>query len=182
MIYENLLNLLPSRLKEDGNAENLKKIIKVYSDITSNNDESNLRYGNLLDIYGAVGGEIDFIGNMYYVFRTVGEADSIYRDRIVSTIIARRTPTTIPEIQNAIDSVVSSGHLSVLENYNNSPASVYLTGTADEESILRSLDLAKRFLPAGVSLYVPIVSLNTWQSVKDQFTAWQSLEDENYIW
>ncbi|MGL5711507.1 MAG: hypothetical protein ACRCX2_00690 [Paraclostridium sp.] len=182
MTYEKLFELLPSALKEEGVATNFKKILEVYAETTSYNDEESIRYGNMLDIYGAKNGEIDFIGNMYSVFRNTGETDYDYRERIISTIISRRTPVTLPEIQQAVDSVVDNGKLYVLENHQGKPANIFITGTANEDSIRRTLSLTKEFLPAGVGLFVPIVSFPTWQSIRDQFTTWQSLKDRDFIW
>ena len=182
MRHDEILSLLPYEIQREGNGENIKKILKVYSDILSVNDNESVKYGNMLDIYSAVGTGLDFIGNMYSVFRETGEKDDIYRDRIINTIINRKTPTTIPELQQAIDSIVVNGRIFIRENHSDRPASVYLTGTAGEEGVSRSLGLVRQFLPAGVGLYVPVVSFETWQQINDQFTSWESLSDEGYIW
>lgn len=182
MIYEKLVGLLPQKMIDDGYAENFKKVLKVYSDIASINDNENVGYGKILDIYEAVGNGIDFIGNMYAVFRVEGEPDLIYRERIINTVIARRTPTTIPELQQAIDSIVENGKLHIYENHRGDSASVYITGSANEDDVRRSFSLIKEFLPAGVGLTVPVVTFAKWQSIKDQFRTWESLKDEGYIW
>lgn len=182
MTYDEIFELLPNVLKEEGVATNFKKVLEVYAQTTSYNDRDSVRYGNVLDIYSASNGEIDFIGNMYYVFRIIGETDYDYRERIISTIISRRAPVTLPEIQQAVDSVVDNGKLYILENHQGKPANIFITGTANEDSIRRTLSLTKEFLPAGVGLFVPVVSFNKWQSIKDQFTTWQSLKDRDFIW
>lgn len=182
MIYEKLVGLLPQKMLEDGYAENFKKVLKIYADITSINDNENIKYGRILDIYGAEGAGIDFIGNMYYVFRIEGESDLIYRERIINTVIARRTPTTIPELQQAIDSIVENGKLHIYENHRGDSASVYITGSANEDDVRRSFSLIKEFLPAGVGLTVPVVTFLKWQNIKDQFRTWNSLQEEGYIW
>lgn len=180
--YDKLYEMLPNELKPDECATNIKAVLKIYASYCDSGDKLTNEYRELLDIYTAVGNEIDFIGAMFSVFRDIEEVDSDYKNRIVSTIQNRKTPTTIPEIQQAINSIVESGHLYVLENHNGKPCNIYLTGTADSESINRALNLIDSFLPAGVYSIVPIVSFETWQNIKDQFPTWDSLGLEGYIW
>lgn len=182
MTYEQLLKLLPYEMQSDENSTDFKKILYIYSKLTNSGDELNRKYGEVLDIYGANGYEIDFIGNMYGTFRFEEESDDLYRDRIISTLISRKTPTTLPELQQAIDSIVRTGKLYVLENYDGRVCNVYLTGDSDEESINRAYKLVNQFLPAGVYAVIPVVLFNRWQDVKDKFSTWGSLEEEGYIW
>lgn len=180
--YVKLYDMLPSELVPDGNAENIKTILKVYATYCDSGDLLSRDYAEMLDIYSAVGGEIDFIGAMFSVFRNIEEQDNDYRNRIIKTIQNRKTPTTLPEIQQAVDSIVDSGRLYILENHNNKPCNVYLTGTADSESINRALNIVHSFLPAGVYAIIPVVSFDTWQNIKDQFPKWESLGLDGYIW
>lgn len=226
MKYEEILSLLPSELLVEGNANNIKKVLSIYSTITGVGDELNEDYGAILDIYGATGQQLDFIGAMFAVFRYDLEADETYRTRILADIIKKRTPTTLPDIQGAVDSIVNSGKLYVMENYRvtnskdvpntkikgaigvedgdfgywdtNStdeengfssrdyiygiPCNIYLTGTADEQSITTTIEVLKNILPAGVFILVPVASFDTWQNIYNQFSLWQSLLDEGYIW
>ncbi|MGL5803125.1 MAG: hypothetical protein ACRCX7_11125 [Cetobacterium sp.] len=180
--YERVFDMLPEELKQEDMATDFKFILKVYASYCESGDSLSYKYGELLDIYGATGGEIDFIGAMYLVFREDLESDEAFRNRIVSTLINRKTPTTLPEMQQAIESVISSGRLYVLENHDNKPCNIYLTGTADSESINRALALIKEFLPAGILFLVPVVSFEKWQNIKDQFPSWESLGLDGYIW
>lgn len=180
--YEKVFDMLPTELKEDGCATNIKAVLRLYASYCDSGDKLNVEYRELLDIYTAVGSEIDFIGVMFGVFREIAEEDGPYRNRIVKTIQNRKTPTTLPEIQQAINSVVESGNLYVLENHNGKPCNIYLTGTADSESINRALNIIGSFLPAGVYSIVPVVSFETWKNIKDQFPTWGSLGLEGYMW
>ena len=180
--YDYVSSLLPSELAIEGNASKIKEVLKIYSvvgDIGSTKSED---YGNLLDIIGAEGVTLDYIGNMFAVNRLDFEIDEDYRNRIIGTNIERKTPVTLPEIQQAINSVVVNGTLTILENHQNKPSNIYLTGTSDEDDISRALAVVSTFLPAGVGLIVPVVSFPIWDSIKTQFTSWQSLTDEEYIW
>lgn len=175
-------SMLPTELKGDDRAPMFKAMIALYAQYADEGDYLSERYRMVLDIYSAVGSEIDFIGAMYGVFRDPEELDEPFKNRIVATIIERKTSSTLPELQEAIDSVTESGKLYILENYGNRPCNIYLTGTADEVSIKRSVELIKKFLPAGVMSIIPVASFDKWQNVKDQFTTWSSLGDEGFIW
>lgn len=179
---DRVIGMLPYEMQDPNNSINLKKILGIYGDIVDLGDEFTQHYRDVLDIYGAVGQEIDFIGAMYDVFRISGEQDEPYRERIITTIVKRKTPTTIVELQQAVDSIVTVGKLYVMENHNDRACNVYLTGTADEDSIRRSISLIRNFLPAGVYALIPIVSFATWQNVKDQFDYWSSLKKDDIIW
>ena len=182
MNYERLFSMLPTELKPSDKATMFKTILGVYASYADTGDTLNASYGNVLDIFSAVAGEIDFIGAMYGIFRYDGELDSPFKERIINTVINRKTPTTIPELQQAMDAVVDSGKLYILENHQGKPCNVYLTGTSNEQSINRALTLVRQFLPAGVRSIIPIVSFEKWQNIKDQFTSWDSLGEEGYIW
>lgn len=182
MNYERVIGMLPSELKQDGRATMFKHIIGIYSSYADGGDILNNAYGSVLDIFGAVSEEIDFIGAMYGIFRNENETDEMLRERITNTVINRKTPTTIPELQQAMDAIVSSGKLYILENHQGKPCNVYITGTSDEESINRALSLIRQFLPAGVRSIIPVASFEKWQNIKDQFTSWNSLGEEGYIW
>lgn len=180
--YERLYDMLPNELKPDDCATNIKTVLRLYASYCDSGDKLTSEYRELLDIYTANGSEIDFIGAMFGVFREIDEQDTPYRNRIIKTIQNRKTPTTIPEIQQAINAVVETGQLYVLENHNGKPCNIYLTGTADSDSINRALNIIDSFLPAGVYSIVPIVSFERWQNIKDQFPTWESLGLEGYIW
>lgn len=180
--YDYVSTLLPSELGIDGNASNLKEVLKIYSIVGDIGSTKTEEYGDLLDILGAEGITLDYIGNMFAVNRLDLESDDDYRNRIIGTNIERKTPVSIPEMQQAINSVVLDGALTILENHQNKAANIYLTGTSSEEDIRRALSVISVFLPAGVRLIVPVVSFSTWNNIKTQFTSWQSLTDEEYIW
>ena len=180
--YKFVFNLLPSELKPEDNAKNIKKLLNIYGNVCDVGDNLNIKYSEIIDIYKATDTELDMLGGMFAVYRITGEEDEAYRDRIIREIINRKTPTTLPEIQQAIDSIVEGGKLDIKENYNNRVCNVYLTGTANYKSIVKALNLSKAFLPAGVYVIVPVVSFKIWQSIKDQFDTWQSLMDRDYIW
>lgn len=180
--YTRLFSMLPTEMKPDDKSVNFKTILGVYSEFADYVDEKNETYGNTLDIYEATGQRVDFIGALYAVFRNTNESDNDYRERIISTVIERKVPTSLPRLQEAVDSIVSSGRVYILENHQGKPCSVYLTGTADSDSTNKALKLVKRFLPAGVGLIVPVVAFDTWQNVKDQFPSWDSIGQDGYIW
>lgn len=180
--YEKLYDMLPNELKPDDCATNIKTVLRLYASYCDSGDRLTAEYRELLDIYTATGSEIDFIGAMFGVFREIDEQDTPYRNRIIKTIQNRKTPTTIPEIQQAINAVVETGKLYVLENHNGKPCNIYLTGTADSDSINKALNIIDSLLPAGVYSIVPIVSFERWQNIKDQFPTWESLGLEGYIW
>lgn len=180
--FKIIFDMLPAELQPEENATNIKKLLVVYSKYCDDNDELTINYSELLDIYKATDRGLDFIGYMFATFREQEESDDDYRDRIIKTLINRKTPTTIPEIQQAIDAITRSGNVDVKENWNGKPANIYLTGTAKYEDIKNALNISKSFLPAGVYVIVPVVSFKIWQSIKDQFDTWQSLMDRDYIW
>ncbi len=180
--YEFLESLLPYELAREGNAIKFKKIIGAYSELSDEGMDKEITYGDLLDVMTVKGTLLDGLGNMFLVTRLPDEDDEDYRNRILNSTIERKIPVTVPEIQKAVDAVVTSGRLIVRENHGNRHANIFLTGTADEASIKRALVSIQKFLPTGVSLIVPIVSFDTWQNIKDQFSSWQTLKDSNYIW
>lgn len=154
MKYVELLNLLPHLLQEDYNALTFKEVLRVYSDVAADIDANNVMYGDVLDIYKAMGRGLDFIGNMYAVYRKEGETDEDYRDRIMTTVASRRTPSTLPAIQETANAVLDSGYLSLWEHYEGRPANVYITGQTDDVSLARATESIKQYLPAGVELFV----------------------------
>jgi hypothetical protein len=212
--------MLPSELKIDGNATNFKTLLEVYSVYADSNDKLSNAYGTVLDVMGAEGEALDFIGAMFGMFRITGipsriessspeadiivernenyedtsfaitrlidafvdEADVDFRIRILRTLTARKIPTTIPELQQAIDSVVTGGKLHVYENHMGGACNVYLTGTADEDSIKNAVESIKAFLPAGVMIVIAVVSFEIWLSVREQYDTWNSLLELDLIW
>lgn len=180
--YNRLFEMLPNEMKPDDRSNMFKDFLKIYGEYADSGDTLNRCYGGLLDVYGAHKEELDFIGAMFTVFRLDFETDDSFKNRIVSTVIERKVPTTIPELQQAIDAIVTNGRLYILENHNGMPCSVYITGTADEESVNRAISLVKRFLPAGIKLIIPVVSFDIWQNIRDQFVSWESLGETGYIW
>lgn len=174
--------MVPTELRGEDMATNFKMFLGVYASYADVGDNLSREYGTMLDIYGATGEQIDFIGAMYGLFRLDFERDSDFRNRITATVIERKVPSTLPELQQAINAITSTGALYLMENHGDKPCNVYLTGTADEDSINRSLLLIRRFLPAGVKSIIPVVSFERWQNIKDQFSSWDSLGEEGYIW
>jgi len=179
---EFIKNLLPYELLRDGNSVNFKKLLAVYGGFSDSGYAEEESYGNILDIIETSGSSLDNLGNMFYVSRNIGESDDLYRDRILNTNIERKTPVSIPEIQEAIDSIVTEGKLSILENYNGRNANVYITGTANESSIIRAISAIGKFMPTGVALIIPVVSFSSWESVSNQFSTWESIQADEYIW
>lgn len=184
MIATNLraLDDLPQELKPEDRAGNLKKIIKIYGKTCDENDVLSKDYGELLDIETAKGQEIDLIGAMLTIFRNDHEEDEDFKTRILATIINRKTPTTIPEIQQAIESVIGEGKLYVFENHTGKPANIYITGTANSDEVDKAFALIRGLLPAGIRLVIPVVSFETWGHVRDQFPTWESIGQDGYIW
>ncbi|MGL5050167.1 MAG: hypothetical protein ACRC6E_05965, partial [Fusobacteriaceae bacterium] len=117
MTYEEILQILPSELQTEGNATNMKALLKMYASIAGEGDKLNEDYGKLLDLYYANGVSLDFIGSMFLVFRTEKESDSLYRTRILKEISMRKTPTSLIGIQEAIDAIVGGRGIDVMENY-----------------------------------------------------------------
>jgi len=182
MTYDEMINLLPELLKEEGNATNFKKIIEAYANLCEYVDKKISDSNRLLDVYYCTGEMLDNLGLMFYVVRLDGEDDEDFRTRILEAINKRNTPTTLPEIQEAVDSIVSSGKLYVLPNYNNEPCNIYVTGTADDLDISRAMQIIPNLVAAGIETIVPIYSFGSWENVKNQFSTWESLSQENYIW
>ncbi|MGL5716976.1 MAG: hypothetical protein ACRCX2_28430 [Paraclostridium sp.] len=181
--YDRLFEMLPEEMKPDDNATSFKEILAIYCKHADGGDALNECYGNLLDVRNAQDEELDLVGAMFGIFRDIkGEGDEYFRYRIIRTTVARKIPTTIPELQQAIDSTVTSGKLYVFENHDNLPCNVYLTGTADEDSIRRSVDAITSFLPAGVRIVIAVVQFSTWQNIKDQYISYQSMVDLGVIW
>lgn len=154
MKYAELVQIMPHLLQEEGNAQTFKEVVRVYSEVLADIDATNVMYGDVLDIYKAYGRGLDFIGNMYAVVRREAESDSDYRDRIMATVMARRTPSTLPAIQEAANASLESGYLSIWEHYDGAPANVYVTGQTDDESLARAVESIRQYLPAGVGLFV----------------------------
>lgn len=180
--YDRIFEMLPSEMKGDEFATNFKEIFKIYCGHADTGDILSYDYGNLLDIRGVSNEALDLIGAMYGIFRETAESDEVFRYRIMRTITARKVPTTIPQLQQAVDSIVTDGKLYVLENHDNLPCNVYLTGTADEDSIRRAVDAITAFVPAGVRIVIAVVQFSTWQNIKDQYISWQSMADLGVIW
>lgn len=208
--YLNVFNMLPNELKQEENAKNVKKMLDIYGVIADGGDKLNKVYGEMLNIEDCSGLALDLLGAMVLIHRdstnlgvmeasvlNVGnvnpelagfydekgiEDDDIYRMRILSSIASRKNQTTIPQIQEAINSISGEGNLYVLENHSGYPANIYITGSADSRTIDTSIKTVKSLLPAGVSLIVPIVSFDIWNNIKNQFPTWDSLDLEGYIW
>ena len=180
--YKRVVDMLPYEIKKDGSGENIKKIFKVYAKYTDKNDELTENYGNLLDIYSLKGYSLELIGGVFLVFRDTGEDDDSYRDRIIKSIIKRKTPTTVPAIQEVVDSVVTDGTLDVRENHRGLSGNIYLTGRAAPQSIKRAVNLSESFLPAGVRMVYPIVAREIWGDLLVNFKTWNDINDNSFIW
>jgi len=182
MRYDELVKLLPKIMQEEGNSINIKNILKIYDEATADVVEEITDYGNMLDIATRTGDGLDYIGILYAVPRIGSESDDVYRDRIIETVIRRKTPVTLFDIQEAIDAITEVGTLHIKNNFNGRVANVYLTGSAPEKYITLSVNLVKTMIGAGISILVPVSSLPTWEDVFDQFNTWGSLSESEYIW
>lgn len=180
--YEHILSLLPHNMKEDGNAENIKKILKVISKYLEEEKGSDDLYSKLLSVHDAHGTMLDLLADMFYVYRDYGEIDEELRKRITATIISRKNGNSLKDIIDIINSVVDTGKITILENYNDLPANIYMTGYATTEEFNYIYDLVIGLLPAGVRLAVPLLRFGTWKDVKDISGTWGNIANNKYIW
>lgn len=182
MKYDGLINLLPEIMKEEDNSKNFKNILKAYAEACKFIDDKTSLHGEFLHLYSCTGQDLNNLGYLYSVLRERGESDEDFRTRIIDTISKRKTAVSLPEIQQTIDSIVDSGKLWILPNYDDNPCNVYITGTANELDIKRASKVAYSLLGAGIGVTIPVYSFNTWQNIKDQFSTWGSLGQQDYIW
>ena len=183
-LKDKLISMLPHRIKEDGNGENIKKILSVFANYLQQDKKNNVEYSNLISISDISGVELDLYADMFYIYRQIGENDDDFRRRIVKTIVLRKTGNTIPAIQNVINTFTTFGNITIKENHLGRPGNVYLVGDAQTEVFEFIFELVKGLVPAGVRLFVPIFIIGTWQELQD--TAgnhlWEDVNEDIYIW
>lgn len=182
MTYEELKDILPEIMKEDGNSVNFKKFLEIYSKTCEFIDKKIQANSQLLDLYVCTGRALNSLGYMFYVVRENDESDEDFRTRILDTITKRKTVVSLVEMQQVLDSLVENGKIWVLPNYSDNPCNVYLTGSASELEIKRAYSIIEGMVGAGIGVVVPVYSFKTWQDIKDRFSTWQSLSQRGFIW
>lgn len=180
--YEHILSLLPHNMQTEGNASNIKKILKVFAKYLDEEKKSDTTYSYLLSVDTASGSMLDLLADMFYVYRKQGETDEDFRKRIVYIIVSRKNGNTLPSIIQTVNSLVETGKLKVYENYDGTPANIYLSGHATTDEFNYVYDVVIEILPAGVKLIIPIIKLGTWQDVLDIAGTWENLANHRYIW
>lgn len=181
---DRMIDMLPHRIKEDGNGENIKKIIEILARHIEADRNSNVSYSNLISISDISGVELDLYADMFYVYREPNENDDVFRNRIIKTVILRKTGNTVPAIQNVIDTFTTFGGIHIKENHLGRPGNIYLVGDTKTEIFEFVFDLVKDLVPAGVRLFVPIFIIGTWQELQDTADnhLWEDVNDDIYIW
>lgn len=181
---DKMIDMLPHRIKEDGNGENIKKIIEILARHIDADRNSNVSYSNLISISDISGVELDLYADMFYVYREPNENDDVFRKRIIKTVILRKTGNTVPAIQNVIDTFTTFGSIHIKENHLGRPGNIYLVGDTKTEIFEFVFDLVKDLVPAGVRLFVPIFIIGTWQELQDTADnhLWEDVNEDIYIW
>lgn len=179
---EKLISMLPHKIQEDGNGTNIKKILNIVADYLEVDRNNNIQYSNLISVNDISGVELDLYADMFFVYREPNENDEDFRKRIIKTVILRKTGNTIPAIQGVIDQFVTEGYIYVHENHLGQPSNIYLNGQTTTDTFEFVFDLVKDLVPAGVKLFVPVLMLGTWQTMKDTADFWSDVNTDRYIW
>lgn len=180
--YEHILSLLPHNMQKDGNATNIKKLLKVIAKYLDKDKEEDNIYSNLLSVESSAGTMLDLLADMFFIYRNKLESDDDFRKRIVATILSKKNGNSMKDIIDTINSVVTTGKISVRENYNGLAGNIYLTGYATTEEFNYIYDLAIGLLPVGVRLAVPLLRFGTWKDVMDIAGTWGNIANNKYIW
>lgn len=180
--YEHILSLLPHNMQSEGNATNIKKILKVFAKYLDQEKKSDDTYSFLLSSDVASGSLLDLLADMFYVYRKNGETDEQFRKRLAYTILSRKNGNTLPAIIDTINSLVENGSMKLYENYGGFPANIYLVGHTTTDEFNYVYDVVIDLLPAGVRLVVPVIRFGKWQDVLDLAGVWGNLKDRKYIW
>lgn len=179
---EHILSLLPSVMQAEGNATNIKKILKVFAKYLKQDKADDDTYSLVFSSEYATGALLDLLADMFYVYRKEGETDDQLRKRIASTLLRRKKGNTIPDIKTSIDLLVGGGRVQIGENIYGQPACVYLVGDATIQEYNLIFDLVSDMLPAGVKIVVPVIRLGRWQDILDLTDSWNDLKESKYIW
>lgn len=179
---EKLISMLPHKIKEDGNGTNIKKLLSIFADYLEADRNNNIQYSNLISVNDISGVELDLYADMFFIYRDIGESDEDFRQRIIKTVILRKTGNTVPAIQAVINQFVTDGYINVNENHLGKPANIYLNGKTTTKVFEFVFDLVKDLVPAGVKLFVPVFMLGTWQEMKDTAELWSDVNTDRYIW
>ena len=180
--YEHILSLLPHNMQSEGNATNIKKILKVFSKYLNKDKESDDMYSFLLSSDVASGRLLDLLADMFYVYREDGETDEKLRKRLIAIIISRKSGNTLPSIIKTVNSLVETGKINVHENFEGLPANIYLTGHASTEEFNYVYDVVIDILPVGVRLVIPLLRFGTWQDILDFAGSWNNIVNHGYVW
>lgn len=180
--YEHILSLLPHNMQAEGNAENIKKILKIFAKHLDKDKKSDDLYSFLLSSEVVSGSSLDLLADMFYVYRQNGETDERFRKRLTYTIVSRKNGNTLPAIIGTINSLVENGSMKLYENYGGLPANIYLVGHTTTEEFNYVYDVVIDLLPVGVRLVVPVIRFGKWQDVLDLVSVWGNLKDRKYIW
>lgn len=197
-VYHNELEpLLPSVMMPDKNSLNFKKILASYANMVGNMNHDMNSYSNIYDTTNAKGVFVDIFGGIYNMYRKRGESDEDFKFRIRIQSLKRLIPNSIIATQQAIDSLVpprfdSRGKMTygfslkdntVLDSTGaKEHASSALVGHGSEKEVKTITTLLHEVLPVGVQVTKQIVTLETWEIVKDRFATWQDVLDSDYKW
>lgn len=181
---DKMIDMLPHRIKEDGNGENIKKIIEILARHIEADRNSNVSYSNLISINDISGAELDLYADMFSVYREQNENDDVFRKRIIKTVILRKTGNTVPAIQGVVNHFVTTGSIEIKENHLGRPGNIYLVGDTKTDTFEFVFELVKDLVPAGVRLFVPLFMVGTWQDLQDvaKNHLWEDVNEDIYIW
>lgn len=176
-----LIDLLPHKLKEEGNAENIKKILRILQKYIDEDNGKNIDYSNLISIKDVSGHELDLYGDMFYVYRDIGESDDDFRAKIIRYVVLRSTGCTIPAIQGVLDTFLGTGKIKIKENYVGRPANIILVGNNTVDNYDFIFDVVQELVPAGVELFARTTILDTWEDINNG-NLWQNVKEDLYVW
>lgn len=179
---QQVIELLPHKLKEEENAINLKKMLSIWADFIEQDRNKDRAYNLLLSMEDIEGTELDMYADMFSVYRETNEDDQSLRDRIILEIVLKKTGNSVPAIQQVINRYVGDGTVTLMENHSGRPASCYLVGHTVTEIFDFIFSFVRDLVPAGVRLFVPVALLGTWQDLWDAAGIWQNVASDRYIW
>lgn len=181
--YEYMEYLLPELQKIDGNAINIKKVLKILSDIADASFAKELEYTNSMNVATAEGVLLDKFGGNFNAKRKTGESDAAFRADIRVSVAERKASTGIVALQGIADSITTGGRRAILkEKLVNGLPSVQIIGNANITEIKAIEEVLHGSLPAGISLETHVFNDGTWQDVKDKYPVWQDVKNNDNRW
>lgn len=168
---ETIVKYTPPTLLENGVATKFKELNNAYAIVLETTEDDAELYGNIQDLEHNTGVYLDATAKVYNTFRLQNETDDELRERIKTKVISGFSGCSLIEINNGIRQ--QHPNITVIENYQNRPASIAINGGEDLEQFMIAFNLANSLRAAGIRVLVYIYETGAnWGNVNNTFNSW----------